>query len=116
MVDVFGIGLVVARPLWHDEDRGSSDLVEGMLDESEPLVGGGARRQPVEEVHDRIPMRRRRVVGREIDLEVERPVERDRVEVIVLHARAVGPRGCDCSREKRACQDDGDPGSFHGKT
>ena len=90
------------------------DLVERMLDEADALVGGRARRKAVQEVDDRIPVRRRRVVGREIDLEMERPVERERVELIVLHARAVGARGGDCGREERACQDE-DPGSFHVK-
>src|SRR5438552_18390016 len=66
MVDVLRIRLVPARTLRSDENRRSARTVERLLDEAHAFVRGGAGRQPVQEVHDRIAQAARGVARGEV--------------------------------------------------
>jgi hypothetical protein len=88
VVEVLGIRVGGAGALRGDDDRAAAEPLERAGDEVERAVGGGRRRQAVQEVDDREAGVRLAVAGRQVDGEAKLAAERGRAVAVLETARA----------------------------
>ena len=110
-VEVFRIAVSIPGALRRDDDRAPPRCDEDALEPGRhPSIRARTGRKAVQEVDDRIACVRRRVSGRECDLEVQRAVQSTRVERALDGRPDVGgrPGGGRCAQRAECSHDESD--------